>query len=161
MSLIRIRQLDERVATSGLFMGGGKERRKLQPGEIVEVLDDETLPDGQNLMQALWDGGMIDILPETALPTRPLDYKNRKEAQLCSPTYKPIGPDKLAECNEARATVEARLFQQSESSQVSESPEDDIPDEVPAPPQVTKPAGAGRTRRRAVQASNHGAEAIT
>lgn len=164
MSLIRIRQLDERVATSGLFMGGGKERRKLEPGEIVEVPDDENMADGDNLMQALWDTGAIDILPESAVPTRPLDYVNRIEAKLCSPTYKPKGPDEIAAQEKALAKVEARLFNDASNSLpfTGGPPEEDAPEVVAAPlPPPSKPAG-GRVRRRGVtQADQHGEQATT
>jgi hypothetical protein len=165
VSFIRIRQLDERVATSGLFMGGGKERRKLEPGEIVEVPDDMNLPDGENLMQALWDGGMIDILPDTAVPTRPLDYENRREAKLCSPTCKTNGPDEIADRDKALARVEARLFNDTSASLPFDggSPEEDVPDEVvtaPLPAPVKTPGGRVR-RRGAPQAAQHGAEATT
>lgn len=158
MSFIRIKQLDDRVATSGLFMGGGSERRKLEPGEIVEVSDDEMLPnDGGSLLQLLWDGGKIDILPATAIPTRPLDYVDRREAKLCSPTLNAKGPDDIEASSKARAEVDARLFEQSETSQISESPVKDKPaDKVEVSAPVTEQSGQSpppRTRRRAAQAS--------
>lgn len=145
-------------------MGGGKERRKLEPGEIVEVSDDENMPDGDNLMQALWDTGTIDILPESAIPTRPLDYESRREAKLCSPTYVPNGPDEIAERDKALAKVDARLFNDTSESPPFNggSPEEDEPEVVAAPlPPPSKPAG-GRVRRRGVtKAAQHGAEATT
>jgi hypothetical protein len=161
VSLIRIRQLDERVATSGLFMGGGKERRKLEPGEIVEVPDDENMADGDNLMQALWDGGTIDILPETAVATRPLDYESRREAKLCSPTYKPNGPDEIADRDKTLAKVDARMFNDTSAAEPFETPVDDVPEFVAPIPVPVKPPGGRARRRGAQQAAEHGAEATT
>jgi hypothetical protein len=145
-------------------MGGGKERRKLEPGEVVKVPDDESMVDGDNLMQALWDGGMIDILPDTAVPTRPLDYEDRREAKLCSPTYKPNGPDEVIARDKALARVNARLINDTSKSLPFEggSPEEDVPEVVTAPiPAPVKPPGDRVRRRGAPQAAQHGAEATT
>ena len=171
MPLIKIRQLEERTATNGLFMGdainvdpdGTAFRRKLEPGEIVEIPEDETLPDGRNLMEALWSTGCIDICPDTVAVTRPLDYKNRREAMLCAPSFHINGKAEQKEMEEARAAVDARLFEQSESPpEPVESPVPDEPTYVPPampPPELT--AGQPRKRRRPVAAANHGSESAT
>jgi hypothetical protein len=163
--LIKIKQLEERVATAGLFMGGDVCRRKLEPGEIVEIPDDMELEDGRNLMQALWDTGTIDIVPDTVAVTRPLDYTNRRDANICSPSYKPRGNDDIKEMNRVRDAVEARLFESSESlPEPVESPEEDTPEPEPDPPiaAASLPATKARTRRGArPKAENHGAQATT
>lgn len=167
MAKIMIRQLEERVATSGLFMGEtgvqGPFRRKLEPGEIVEVPDDMEMPDGRLLMDALWETGTIDIVPDSVAVTRPLTYKNRREAMLCSPTFKPNGPDEELERDKAIAAVEQRLLDESsDSPPEAESPEDDTP--AAPPPKAAKPNAATRRRQRRgakPQASDHGAQAIT
>jgi len=166
VSLIKIRQLEERVATAGLFMGGDTCRRKLEPGEIVEVPDDMELDDGRNLMQALWDTGTIDIVPDSVAVTRPLDYLNRREAAICSPSFKPHGPDDEKEMKRIRAVVEARLFESSDSPpEPVESPEEDTPETEPEPPPLAAaslPAAQKRTRRGArPKAAEHGAQATT
>lgn len=166
MSLIKIRQLDERVATSGLFMGGDKRRRKLEPGEIVDIPND-LIEGGTNLMQDLWDTGTIDILPDSAIVTRPLDYASIREAKLCSPTYKSTDADDIADRNKALAAVEARLFETSESppepfEPPDGSPEVDEPEPEPPPLAADIPPPTGRVRRRAAaQANQHGAETTT
>ena len=147
-------------------MGGDNRRRKLEPGEIVEVPDDMELEDGRNLMQALWDTGTIDIVPDTVAVTRPLDYQNRREAHICSPTFKAHGPDDEKEMHRVRAVVEARLFESSESQpEPAESPEEDTPDPDPDPPPLAAaslPATQKRTRRGArPKAADHGAQATT
>ena len=109
MARIRIKQLGERVATMGLHMGGGAIRRKLQPGEVVEIPDDME-EDGEVLLDVLFETGTIDLTRDT--PTRPLDYASIAEAKLCSPTFKPNDPSEARESEKARERVTARLAEQ-------------------------------------------------
>lgn len=109
MSRIRIKQLGERVATMGLHMGGDARRRKLQPGEVVEVPDDLE-EGGQVLLDVLFATGTIDLTRD--MPTRPLDYESVAEAKLCSPTFKPNDPSEVRESEKARERVAARLAEQ-------------------------------------------------
>lgn len=143
----------------------GPFRRKLEPGEIVEVPDDLLTDDGQNLMDVLWKTGAIDLVPDNVAPTRPLDYANRREAQYCSPNYRNTGPDDERQMNEVRAKVQARLFESSESPSEDGSPEEDTPAPIPDPPPVAArslPATKARTRRGArPKAADHGAQATT
>lgn len=130
MSLIKIKQLNERVATAGLHMGKAKEpmfRRKLEPGEIVEIPDDMVMDNGENLLQGLYETGMIDMVPETYSPTRPLDYDDARTAKICSPTYRPQGLNEIAEADSVRAKVLAQLEEQSTSSPEANSPDKDTP----------------------------------
>jgi hypothetical protein len=165
MSLIKIRQLEERVATNGLFMGGDHRRRKLEPGEIVEIPDEMHLPDGANLLQGLWDTGLIDIVPDTVAVTRPLDYATRREAHICSPNYKPKGRNDISEMNQIRAVVEARLFESSDSQpEPVESPEKDTPKSKPELPRAAASMSAAQKRSRRgarPKAAEHGAQATT
>ena len=102
MALVRIKQLYERVATQGLFMGGSMQlRRKLEPGEIVDVPVD-MLEGHDNLFDMLWNTGVVDLVPETEAPTRPLDYRDYREAKLCSPSFKPLSATDEREMAQAR-----------------------------------------------------------
>lgn len=141
MPRIKIKQLDDRVATSGLHLGGGLERRKLQPGEIVEI------PEGE-LFDTLWETGKVELTMDEV--TRPLDYANYREAVLNSPTFRSRGPDEDREVAEARAAVEARMEQTSEVQSETESPADDTPPQVQEPPKNRRAA-----RRAAVQAARN------
>jgi hypothetical protein len=109
MARIRIKQLNERVATMGLHMGGGPTRRKLQPGEVVEIPEDLEV-DGSPLFDQLWETGTIDLTRDR--PTRPLDYDSPAEAKLCSPSFKPQDPSEERESAKARERVAARLEEQ-------------------------------------------------
>lgn len=111
MARIRIKQLGERVATMGLHMGGSVCRRKLQPGEVVEIPDDLLSDDGeQSLVDQLWDTGTVDLTRD--FPTRPLDYENAIEARLCSPRFKPHDPSEEVLAEKARERVAERLEKQ-------------------------------------------------
>ena len=121
MPRIQIKTLDERVATAGLHMGGDFRRRKLQPFEVVDIPEDEALPDGTNLLDGLWNTGKIELTMDQ--PTRPLDYETPREAKLCSPTFKPRGPDEEVEQQRALEAVAIRLEQQAETAEpVVEAP---------------------------------------
>ena len=165
MPLIRIKQLHERVATQGLFMGGDSARRKLQPGEIVDIpMDLEE--NGECLFDMIWNTGMVDLVPENQEPTRPLDYRDYREAKLCSPTFKPISQTDEREMLQARERVKQRMFEQQ-----SAPPKADSPADAPSPPKkkaaakkalAKKPAANRRAARRASrEASQHGEAATT
>ncbi len=150
MSLIRIKQLNERTATAGLHMGRvelPKFRRKLEPGEIVEIPDDMKTDNGENLLEGLYETGLIDMVPDTYSPTRPLDYEDAREAKICSPTYRPQGKNEIAEAEKVRANVLARLEEQlSKSPPKADSPDKDA---------TAKPSRRQQRRAR-VEAAQHG-----
>lgn len=150
MPRIKIKQLDERIATSGLHFGGPLERRKLYPGEIVEF------PEGPEL-DALYATGKIEFTMEPA--TRPLDFANTREAQLTAPTYKSRGPDEDREIAQARANVSARIAEQSDAQPLAESPADDTqPKRAESSPADTEPKpSSARNRRAARRAAAKGA----
>ena len=133
MPRIQVKTLDERVATAGIHMGGGPERRKLQPFEVVEIADDFTLPDGTNLLDLLWSTGKIELTMDN--PTRPLDYNSAREARVCSPTFKPRGIHEERERDKALAAVALRL-----EKTVS------VPESAPDTP--AKPTQPARRRKR-------------
>ncbi len=102
MPRIRIKQLDERVATSGLHFGRGPQARKLEPGEVVDI------PEGE-FFDMLWATGKLDLTMDPV--TRPLEYADYSEAMLCSPSFKAHGEDDLERSNKARAVVAARIVE--------------------------------------------------
>jgi|ETNmetMinimDraft_26_1059896.scaffolds.fasta_scaffold131933_1 hypothetical protein len=178
MSRIKIRQLGERVATTGLFMGGGLERRCLEPAEVLDIPDTCLLEDGRNLLELLVATNMVELTLDAA--TRPLDYETTREAKLCSPTFNPRGPDEVVEVERARTAVAARMDELSEAPatvRVETPTEPDTPadDEKPAvtakkaspKPAATKkktkkkvakkaPVNRRAARRAAVQAATNG-----
>lgn len=164
MPLIRIKQLHERVATSGLFMGGTNARRKLEPGEIVEIKEDEMV-EGENLFDMIWNTGMVDLVPDSQGPaTRPLDYKDYREAKLCSPNFKPVSATEEREMLAARERVQQRMFQEQSAPPPVEADSPDV--DAPSPPPkkkaarkavAKKPAANRRAQRRAAaQEAQHG-----
>lgn len=162
MPRVKIKQLDDIVATQGLHLGGGPERRKLQPGEVIDISEDFLLDDGQPLLDLLWATGKLEMTLDPV--TRPLDYESYREAQLCSPTFKPRDPSEEAEMHKARANVDARMTESvSEAPVTAGSPADDVLDTEPevvaaAPPQEQPKARNRRAERRAaLQAAERGA----
>jgi len=158
MPRVKIKQLDERVATNGLHMGGGPERRKLEPGEVVDISEDFLLPNGDALLELLWQTGKLEMTLDPV--TRPLDYSDYRQGKLCSPNYRPRDPSDKVEMERARAKVDARLAD-TESEAIS--PADDVPDSEPVPvrlaakPVVPKGARNRRAERRAaLQAAKRG-----
>ena len=144
MPRIQVKTLDERVATAGIHMGGGPERRKLEPFEVVEIEEGFTLPDGSNLLDILWATGKIELTMDP--PTRPLDYASPREARICSPTFHARGFDEERERDKALAAVALRL-----EKPVSE-PEIEPVQDTPAKP--TQPARKRRSAKRALEQAN-------
>lgn len=169
MPRIKIRQLEERVATAGLHMGGTTTRRKLQPGEVVEIAEDFIdEKSGLKLFETLFNTGKVEITIEPV--TRPLDYDTAIEARLCSPTVRSRGPDQDREISQATADVADRLAKQSEAPPAKvESPAADTPPEThTAAPETVAAADPPPTarnrraaRRAAAQAVNDGAKVST
>lgn len=154
MPRVKIKQLDERTATAGLHMGGGPERRKLHPGEIIEI------PEGE-LFDTLWATGKLELTMDPV--TRPLDFLNAREAAITSPTFKSRGPDEDREIEKAWADIEARMSESSKVQPQAESPADDSPPEPtvesgPAEPPA-KPRNRRAARRAKAKAAQHGQEA--
>lgn len=158
MARIRIKQMEERVATRGLHMGdlGTPEvpnvRRKLEPGEVVEIPDKMTVPNDSRtkLIDLLFNTGKIDLLPDSTPITRPLDYASYREATLCSPSFRPNGESEEREMLRVRAEVEARLDNQSSPVEV----------ETETEPADDTPSRTSR-RRQNQQAADHGENRIT
>lgn len=141
MPRIKIKQLDTRVATSGMHFGGPPERRKLFPGEVVD------LPEGE-LLEALFATGKIELTLDPV--TRPLDYKNVREAKLTAPTFKSRGPDEDHEIAKAFADVAERLKAGEEQPvEVESSPAEE----------QKKPRNRRAARRAAAQGAASGQEA--
>lgn len=156
MPRVKIKQMDERVSTNGLHMGAGPERRKLQPGEVIDVSEDFLLPDGTALLDLLWKTGKLEMTLDPV--TRPLDYESYREAMLCAPTFKPRDPSEAAEMERARELVAARM---NETASDAISPADDMLDAEPAEVAETveipdKPANRRAERRAALQAAQRG-----
>jgi hypothetical protein len=166
MPRIKIKQMEERVSTQGLHMGGDNKRRKLEPGEVIDISEDFLLPDGRALLDVLWSTNKCEMTLDPV--TRPLDYKNYREAKLCSPTFKPRGTSEIAEMHIAREAVAERLSETaSDAPETTDSLADDAqPKAAPAPVATPKQRREKATedrraaRRAALQAVQRG-EAIT
>ena len=146
---LRIRQLDEKVATQGLHFGLGPNARKLEPGEVVDI------PEGE-LFEDMWETGKLELTRDPV--TRPLMFENEREARLCSPTFKPRGPAEEREQQRALDRVSERLAESeaaSEPEKVTESPAPSKPrtESVPPelPPEVPPAANRRAARRRALR----------
>ena len=146
MPRVKIKQLDDKVATAGLHFGGPRERRKLHPGEVVEI------PEGE-LLDQLWATGKLEMTLDPV--TRPLDYATPREAQITAPTYKSRGPHEDAEIAAAHEAVALRLSE-AQSNDTTESPAADEPEAKPTK-KVSKKSPNRRASRRARRA--HGQEA--
>ena len=161
MPRVKIKQLDERVSTNGLHMGGGPERRKLEPGEVVDIPEEFLLPDGRPLLEVLWATGKLEITLDPV--TRPIDFEDYREATLCRPAFKPRAPSDALDMDKARAAVAARLAEPV--SEAPESPDSPVDDQLDTEPEATAPPTTARNRRAerraALQAAERGAEIST
>lgn len=149
MPCVKIKQLEERVATAGLHMGGGPERRKLEPGEILDISKDVKTSAGDSLFDVLWNTGKLEMVPDK--PTRPLDYEDYREATLCSPTFNPRGPDEEIERDHALAAVAERMAvnepkPDKKSKQAAKKTAKDMP---------SAPGGGRAARRAALKAAQN------
>lgn len=154
MPRVKIKQLDDRVATAGMHMGGPIERRKLHPGEVVEI------PEG-NLLDALWQTGKLEMTLDPA--NRPLEFENAREAQLTSPTFKSRGPDEDRQIAEAHAAVAARLAETTsdvpdETGSPADGSQPDASDD-PVPAEKSTASNRRAQRRAALQGAERGKEA--
>lgn len=146
MPRVKIKQLEERVATNGLHMGGGPERRKLQPGEVVDI-PEELLENGKPLLDLLWQTNKLEMTLDAA--TRPLDYLDYREAALCAPTFKPRDPSEATEMEAAREAVALRLFETESEAPETASPADDTLDSAPEDTSENAPPPDSLKNRRA------------
>lgn len=146
MPNVKIKQLDTRVSCSGIHMGGGRERRKLYPNEIIALPEDFEAGEhgGESLFAALWKTGKLEITPEAA--TRPIDFANEREAMLTSPYYRSRGPSEDAEISKAFENVEARLNMVDDENDTPAKPR--TASRVKSPQRV---GGNPRNARRATQ----------
>lgn len=143
MPRVKIKQLDERVATQGIHLGGGPERRKLEPGEVIEIPDDLLLPDGTSLFDTVWATGKLELTLDPV--TRPVDYGNYREGRLCAPGFKPRDATEKLEMLNVRAKIMARVDE-------SESEVPDNPDSLADDVLDVKPKRAKRPKRTAAKA---------
>jgi len=97
MPRLKIKSMDDKVATMGLHFGGPPEQRKLEPTEVIEFSDDDPL------FQAMMDSGKCELTMAPA--TRPLIYPDAPMAKFCSPSFKPNGRNEEAQVAEAKATI--------------------------------------------------------
>ena len=158
MPRIRIKQLDERIATAGVHLGGGPERRKLEPGEVVEIeenFETDVYPTG--LLDVIWQTDKVEVVPESVPVTRPLDYEDANEARFCSPNFKSRGPDQDIERDRAREAVAARM-----AASEAEEPAEGAPPVAPVTDPVKEPSTTASsrraTRRAAAQAASNGSK---
>jgi len=164
MPRLKIKQLEDKIATAGLFMGGGPVRRKLQPGEVIDVPEDfeSGMYDGKGLLDAMWGTGKVEMTLDAV--TRPIDFDTEREAKLTSPTFKSRGPDEDIEIDKARVAVAARLAETSDTPLKSGSPVDDKqPEPSDDPPAALgiPPVNPRAARRAALQAAERGSEVPT
>lgn len=172
MPRVKIKQLDERVATQGVHLGGGSNRRKLEPGEVLDI-PEGVIEGGHNLFDTVWATGKLELTLDEV--TRPLDYLNYREARLCSTKFKPRDANEKMEMHKVRAEVMARL--KPTESEVPDKPESLSDDTLDIRPKRTKrakprvrpkakaetiPSTNPRARRRAAaRRATHGQENIT
>lgn len=146
MARIKIKQLDLRTATAGISLGGDRRRRKLQPGEVVDIPDSMMADNGkEGLLDTLYATNKIELTPESI--TRPLEFETEREAQLTAPTFKPRGPDEAKERDEAISRVAARveaINSAPRAHSAAESPADEPSSDTDSP--------RGRRMRRAARA---------
>lgn len=153
---VRIKQLETRVATAGLFFGDspeGKFRRKLEPGEVIALDADDQLT-----IDAL-AGGKLEITLDPA--TRPLDFDTEPEARFSSPSFRPRDIDEEAEAETVRAAIAERMaaLQAPQATQETVQPQPGVGAAQPlATPDAAAAGGATggdnpRTARRRQAAS--------
>lgn len=124
MPCIKIRQLGDKVACSGLHMSKKPEVRKLEIGEVVDIPASVPAPGSAgpgrpgkkwvSLTDFLLATGKVDLTTEA--PTRPFAYKDYREAKLCSPSFKPRDDAEKEERDVALSEVRRRLQNPVKSS---------------------------------------------
>ena len=136
--------MDDRIATQGVHFGGGRRRRKLEPGEVID------LPEGE-LFDAIWATGRVELTMDDV--TRPLEYATEDEAKYCSPSFKPRDPGEERDSQAARAAVAERLATEAAERRAPAAP---TADSEP-PKQPSRRAG----RRAAARQRQDGEQAAT
>lgn len=158
MAKVRIKQMDTRVATSGIHLVTNPDLkqlvRKLEPGEVVNI-DDDMLCDGdpkqRTLLQVLHDTGKIELVPNTVPVTRPFKYDTPKEAELCSPSFIPREPSEARDRDQAVENVKARLLAEdipAAPSNRAKTPEDEEIEQTDDSDKEAAALGASRRRER-------------
>lgn len=152
MPRLRIKQLGDKIATGGLFMGGGLARRKLQPKEVIDIPEDFEAGqyEGKGLFDAMYASGLVEMTPDPV--TRPIDFADAREAKFTSPTFRSRGKDEDIEVEKARAAVAARLAQLPDAQPSADSPADgeqSEPSDDSSPAVETTPPPNRRAQRRA------------
>lgn len=117
MAIIQVKQMGERVATNGIYLGpsSNRLRRKLEPGERVDIPEDAVFDesDQRNILETVWETGLIEIAPDKAKPTRPLDYESEQEATYNAPSFRPMDESERILMEKSREEVANRLENQS------------------------------------------------
>lgn len=152
MPRIKIKQLDERVSTSGVSLGGGPERRKMHPGEVVDIPDEfeaGKYDRGMGLFDLIWATGKVELTHDPV--TRPIDFDNEREAKLTSPTFVSRGPDDDHAIAEAKRMVAERLA-------AAERPSETAPAQAPPAPNTSKNR---RARKRIEARKRHATQEAT
>jgi len=149
MPRVKIKQLDERVATQGVHLGGGAHRRKLEPGEVIDI-PEGIFEHGQSLFDTIWATGKLELTMDEV--TRPLDYLNYREARLCGPRFKPRDANETMEMHKVRADVMARLNQTE--SEVPDNPESLSDDVLDIKPRAKRARPKARTKAKAARPAN-------
>lgn len=165
MPRVTIKHMDNLVATRGLHLGGPRTRRKLFPGEVVEIPED-FMEAGRPLIDILWETGKLEISLDPV--NRPLEYENERIAQLTAPTFKPRGPDEVRQVEQAFAQVEASLSVEDtepvslhdDEPATVEPPTPPIEEPAAAPPEVP-PVRNPRAERRAALKQAQQSEALS
>lgn len=146
---VKIMQIDDRSACSGVHLGGGRTRRKIVPGEVVPIPHKEKLKTraGERvLLDALMETGKLTITREP--PTRPFEFMDEREAQITAPTYKPQGDEEVAEVKIANERIRQTLLQQFAVEAVKQPSTLSVPTSAPpaavsvpkSPPPVKAPS---------------------
>lgn len=163
MPNVKIKQLEDRISTQGVHLGGTNIRRKLEPGEVVCLEGD--------LFELIYRTDKVEITNDPV--TRPLDYESYDEARFCSPNFKPRDNAEKEEAIIAREAVQQRLDEMvvddtslaGVEAPASEKPKATKPTKAPpvkkAAAKDEKPQGARARRRAKREKSNDGEKVST
>lgn len=151
MTCLKIKQLDHRIGCAGIHLGGDVRRRKLEPGEIVEIPDDLMANAQEKMFDVLYRTGRVEITMDA--PNRPLDFLSEREATLTSSNFKSRGPHEDLEREQALAAVSARMAESNSVSVQADSPAEITQSPTPEPEQAKPPTARNRRAQRRATAA--------